>query len=258
MTDSSPFIYAHYSALLALLAVLLASCSSTPTSTIVDEHADYGSYPENYQTIAKDYLQSQQRTLPLNISTTKFLNTPDKYTYSHLGRQDRYGYRVCSLVSTADGRKKVSHFLLINNGKVVAHLHDTGFIKLSDRFCDVEMLLLDAHQQTHVAAELTPGAVAAAPAVASGKKDIKYLVCRANEEEIFFVFDAENNQLLDQRDGRVVTTFVVDKISDTFIIATANEDASRISINRVSGSMRYQHAGAESEGSCELDSRQKF
>jgi hypothetical protein len=89
------------------------------------------------------------------------------------------------------------------------------------------------------------------------KQGFKFIVCRSNGEERFFAFDAEKNQLLEQQDGRVVTTFVVELLSDTFITATADENP-RVSINRVSGTMRYKYNGIESEGSCELTSQPRF
>ena len=256
MSDSSMSTRVRY-ALLVLAAVLLTACASTPESATADKQADYGPFPDDYQSIAKAYLQAQPTVLPLNTSSAQFLNTPDKFIYSQMGRQDKYGYRVCTLVSTADGRKTVSNFLLINNDKVIVYLHDTGLIKLSDKFCNVQMLLLDGHQQPPVTAEATPVVVAAVPEAAVDKQGFKYIICRAGGEERFFAFDAEKNRLLEQRDGRVVTTLVMEQLSDTFIVATG-ADNTRVSINRVSGTMRYQHAGTESEGSCELASRQKF
>jgi hypothetical protein len=268
VTDFSNFICVRRYGLLALLAVLLSACASTPDPTIIDEQADYGPFPQDYQAISKAYLQSQPRRVPLDISTAQFLNTPDKFTYSYsqLGRPDKYGYRVCTMVGTVSGRDTLANFLLINNGEVVAYLHDAGLIELSDEFCDVQTLLLDI-KQTAKTVEVAPVVVApvvmapvvmaVVPVAAVDTQGFKYLVCRANGAEIFFAFNAEKNQLLEQRDGRVVTTLVMEQLSDSFIIATAAEDT-RVSINRVSGAMRYRHAGIESEGKCELASRQQF
>jgi hypothetical protein len=236
--------------------MLLTACSSIPGPGDIDEQADYGPFPKDYQVITKVYLQSQPGILPLDMSTAKFLNTPDKFTYSQIGRSDKYGYRVCAMVTTVDGRDTSSNFLLINNDKVITHLHDTGLIRLSDGFCNVEMLMLGSTQTT-MTAEVAPVVVASVPVAAVDTQGFKYLVCRANGEEIFFAFNAEKNQLLEQRDGRVVTTLVMEQLSDSFIIATAAEDT-RVSINRVSGTMRYRHTGVESEGKCELASRQQF
>jgi hypothetical protein len=280
LTNSSLLTCTRRYVLLVLLAVLLSACASTYGPPIINEHADYGPIPEDYQAITKGYLQSKPRRSPLDVSTTQFLNTPDKFTYTKLGREDTYGYRVCARVSTANGRETLSQFLLINNGKVVEHFHDSGLIRLSDKYCNMPMLLFGIKSEA-MAAEVAPVAapveapvvapgvapvvtpkvapvvVAPVPVTAVDKQDFKFIVCRANGEEKFFAFSAEKNQLLEQRDGRVVTTFVVEQFSDTFITATAAENT-RVSINRVSGTMRYQHTGIESEGSCELASQQRF
>jgi hypothetical protein len=52
-------------------------------------------------------------------------------------------------------------------------------------------------------------------------------------------------------------TGTIEQLSDTFIVATGDDNA-RVSINRISGTMRYRHAGEESEGHCTLTSKQKF
>lgn len=256
LADFSTFICIRCHGLLVLFAMLLTACASIPGQGLVDEHADYGPFPEDYQSIATAYLQSQPGILPLDMSTAKFLNTPDKFTYSQIGRSDKYGYRVCAMVTTVDGRETSSNFLLINNDKVITYLHDTGLIRLSDGFCNVEMLMLGSRQTT-MSAEVTPAVEAAVPAAVVNDHGFKYIVCRAGDKEIFFAFNAEKNQLLEQQDGRVVTTLVMEQLSDSFIIATAAEDT-RVSINRVSGAMRYRLTGVESEGRCELASRQQF
>ena len=245
LTDSSPFTCVCR-ALLVMVTVLLTACTTVPTAE--DEHADYGPFPEDYQAIAKAHIQAQPTRLPLDISTARFLNTPNKFIYSQLGRQNKYGYRVCLLVNPADSRQTQSNFLLINNNKVTTHLHDSGLIGLSDEFCNVQMLTLDTNQAA---------VAAAAPVAAVDIHGFKYIVCRTNGEEKFFAFNAEKHQLLEQRDGYVVTTLAMEQLSDTFIVATVANNT-RISINRITGTMRYQHAGTESAGSCELTSQQKF
>ena len=251
LTDSSPFTCVCR-ALLVMVAVLLTACTTVPTTE--DEHADYGPFPEDYQAIAKAYIQDQPTRLPLDTSTARFLNAPNKFIYNQLGRQNIYGYRVCLLVNTADSRQTQSNFLLIKDNKVITHLHDSGLIGLSDKFCNVQMLTLDTNQAAVAAAATV---AAAAPVAAVDIHGFKYIVCRSNGEEKFFAFNAEKHQLLEERDGHVVTTLAMEQLSDTFIVATVANNI-RISINRVSGTMRYQHAGTESAGSCELTSQQKF
>jgi len=233
-------------------------------------NVDYGPFPENYQELVKAYLQTQPTISPLDLSTARFLNTPNEFIYTQLGRADKYGYRVCVLVSTVDSRDTRSNFLLINNDQVIKHLHDSGLIRLSDDFCDVQMLALDSKASGAVT-EVVPAAVVVAPDAAVVAPEVvvlapvatvdthgfKYIVCSANGEERFFAFNAEKHQLLEERAGRVVITLALEQLSDTFIVATGNDNA-RIAINRISGTMLYQHAGSESEGSCELTSRQMF
>ena len=247
MTHSSPFIYIRFT-LLALLAVLLTACASTRAPTDV-ENADYGPYPEDYQKIAIAHFKTLTRRKALDSSKAQFLNAPNKFIYTQFGRPDKYGYRVCVLVSAQGGREMKSNFLLIKNDQVVKHLYDSGMVKLPDEFCNLQMSATNTKTAV-IAAE-------AAPEAAVDMRGFKYIVCRANGNEIFFAFNAEKHQLQEERDGRVVTTLAMEQLSDTFIIATGENNA-RVSINRVSGTMFYQSAGTESEGSCELTSRQKF
>lgn len=247
LTHSSPCIYILFT-LLALLAVLLTACASARAPTDV-ENADYGPYPEDYQKIAIAHFKTLTPRKALDSSKAQFLNTPNKFIYTQFGRPDKYGYRVCVLVSAQGGREMKSNFLLIRNNQVVEHLYDSGMVRLPDVFCDLQKLAPETKTAV-IAAEVAPDA-------AVDIRGFKYIVCRANGNEIFFAFNAEKHQLLEERDGRVVTTLAMEQLSDTFIIA-AGEDNTRVSINRVSGTMLYLHAGTESEGSCELTSRQKF
>ena len=133
----------------------------------------------------------------------------------------------------------------MNDGKVTAHLHDSGLLSLSDKFCNVEQLALESRATGS-------NAIAAAPA-ANG---LKYITCNANNEEIFFAFNPQKEQLIQQANGKNVAQFNVTEQSDTFIVAESN--AHRISINRVSGTLVHSHNGTETQASCALKNQQQF
>ncbi len=128
----TPVARARY-ALYGVLAVLLSACASG-TSPDKAYEVDYGPYPESYQKIVTAYLEANPSWPALDPAKVHFLNRPDQYISRPFGRQDVYGYRVCALVTTADGRDTKANFFLINNNRVVKHLHDTGLVKLPDKF----------------------------------------------------------------------------------------------------------------------------
>ena len=75
-------------------------------------------------------------------------------------------------------------------------------------------------------------------------------------DEVFFAFNPEKQQPIQQADGNTVAQFDITDLTDTFIVA--EKEAHRISINRGSGTLIHRHQDNESTASCELSSQQKF
>ncbi|MFK8068054.1 MAG: hypothetical protein AB8D52_07405 [Gammaproteobacteria bacterium] len=232
-----------------LLFTLIAACSSTSKQVVVSG-ADYGDFPQNYQQTVKSYLTEISSQQSHDPSSARFLNTPDKFTYDQLGRDDQFGYRVCALIRTSDGRNTKSHFFLINNDQVIQHLQDLGLLSLSDDYCDVE--LLTASLSTNNEAEVSE----VPEKTTTSNPGIKYLVCDIEGDDMFFAYNPKSQQLQEEQDGSVVSTLVMSESTDTFIVAEGED--TRVAINRVSGSMVYVKEGIKSKGNCELTRKQKF
>ena len=228
-----------------VFALLLTACASTPDPEEA-ANADYGPYPENYEEVVMTYLEANPDDV-LDPTITRFLNKPNKFATDY--RKPKYGYRVCALVSTRDGAGMKSNFFLVNNGQVIEHFHDSGLLRLSSDFCNLHMLAVEKNAVAPIAevpVETTPVDV----------KGFKYLVCNLEGKERFFAFSPEKRELHEQDEGDVVRTFALDNLSDTFIVASEGGD--RMSVNRISGTMRYVSNGADTTGSCELSNKQKF
>lgn len=225
---------------------LLSACATTSNPSSAGS-VSFGEQPENYQEIVKEFLKQQPARTPLNLDKIEFLNEPNKFIFDQFS-QEKFGYRVCSLVHTDDARGLRAYFFLINNGKVIQHLHDSGIISLSDKFCNIEMLALERKV-------VAPTVVLAQQQVVD-ENGFKYITCQTATKEVFFAFNSEKNQLIQQHDGQTIAQFDITELNDTFIVAEAK--GHRISINRVSGSLLHQTNGTEHQASCELTSQAKF
>jgi hypothetical protein len=225
---------------------LLSACATTPSPSTAGS-VSFGDQPNDYKNIITAYLKNKPTRRPLNLENMEFLNEPNKFIFEQLN-QEKFGYRVCVLINTQDARDLRSHFFLINNGKVSQHLHDSGLIPLSSKFCDVKMLALESR--------LAAAPVAAAEVV--DENGFKYITCNTSSgKEVFFALNADKHQLLQQHDGQLVASFDITDLTDTFIVAEAGQD-DRISINRVSGTLLHQQNGSEHQAHCELSSKQQF
>ncbi|MFT7235835.1 MAG: hypothetical protein ACI9QV_001421 [Methylophagaceae bacterium] len=224
---------------------LLSACATTSSPSSVGS-VNFGENPENYQEVVKEFLKKQPARTPLNLDKIEFLNVPNKFIFDQFS-QEKFGYRACTLVHTDDARGLRAHFFLINNGEVVQHLHDSGIVTLSDKFCNIEMLALEKRASMPAVA---------APQEIVDENGFKYITCQTVTKEVFFAFNSAKNQLIQQHDGQTIAQFDITKISDTFIVAEA--EGHRISINRVSGSLLHQTNETEHQASCELTSQGKF
>ena len=97
--------------------------------------ASYGVYPENYQIILQDFLKTKFKDS--SKVKVEFVSKPEKLSVSTM-RDEFNGYRVClSIFDEGDTKNKTykNHFFLINNGKVITHLYDSGLLKLPFELC---------------------------------------------------------------------------------------------------------------------------
>jgi hypothetical protein len=178
------------------------------------------------------------------LERIEFLNEPNKFIYKQF-TQEKFGYRVCALINTQTSMGLRGHFFLVNNNKVTEHLYDLGLLRLSKELCDVDMLASEIRMtKTAVTAEVVD------------ENGFKYISCQGNDNEAFFAFNSKKRQLLKQHDGKQVAIFNIEQLTDTYIVATSAD--SRISINRISGTMLEQTNDIESQAVCELSSKQRF
>jgi hypothetical protein len=229
---------------------LISACATISNPSSAGD-VSFGEQPENYKEIIAKFLKKKPTRTPLDIDNIEFLNEPNKFIFDQL-TQEKFGYRACALIATQNARETRdfrslrAHFFLINNGKVVHHMHDSGIVSLSDKFCNVQVLALESR--------------AAAPAVTQqdivDEHGFKYITCQTASKEVFFAFNPDKQQLIQQHDGKTIAQFDITELTDTFIVAEAAEH--RISINRASGSLLHQHNGSEAQASCELTSQRKF
>lgn len=236
--------------LLILSMGLISACATTSNSSSAGD-VSFGEQPENYKEIVAEFLKKKPTRTPLDIDNIEFLNEPNKFIFDQL-IQEQFGYRACALVATQnakqsrDFRSLRAHFFLINNGKVIQHLHDSGIVSLSDKFCNVQMLAQESRiANAHLAA-----------AEVVDEHGFKYITCQTSSKEVFFAFNSDKQQLIQQHDGETVAQFDITELTDTYIVAEAPEH--RISINRASGTLLHQHNGTEHQASCELSSQRKF
>jgi hypothetical protein len=233
---------------------LISACATTPTPSSAG-NVSFGEYPENYQEIVKDFLKKNatKSRSPVDLNSIEFLNEPNKFIFEPMQfSSEKFGYRACALVGKQNARQArtlsslKAHFFLINDGKVIQHLQDSGLIALSAKFCEVQLLAQ--------AKRLTSPAVAQQEIV--DEHGFKYITCQATNKEVFFAFNPEKHQLIQQHDAKTIAQFDITELTDTFIVAES--DGHRISINRASGTLLHQHGGNESQASCELTTQRKF
>jgi hypothetical protein len=221
----------------------LSACvtNSKPSSA---NNVSFGEQPADYKSIVKTYLEKNPEKIPLDLERIDFLNEPNKFIYETF-TQEKFGYRVCTMINTKSARGLRAHFFLVNNGKVIKHLQDLGLVPLSKDICDIDVLSSNSRMAK---AAVVPEVV--------DENGFKYITCQVNDNETFFAFNSEKRQLLKQYDGKQLAVFDIEQLTDTYIVATSAD--SRISINRVSGTMLDQTNGIETQALCELSSKQRF
>lgn len=109
--------------ILTIICAGLASCVSAPTAEQM-QNADYGNYPDNYETIIKSYMS---RLLKDPVSATYDCGSANKgWAGGGLSGPIQYGYGVSCYINAKNsfggyvGAKKYN--FLIRNGQVVYNM----------------------------------------------------------------------------------------------------------------------------------------
>ena len=108
---------------LALLAVTLGGCDTSPPTKEQMASVDYGPKPDNYQDIIRDYLRNRMTDPTAGIIDFKAGPT-HMYQKAAALRDVQYGWAVCAMVNDKNTLGAYTGFYpavyFIRNGKVVA------------------------------------------------------------------------------------------------------------------------------------------
>jgi len=113
---------------------MLAGCATAPSSQELLE-ADYGSYPENYEEIIKNYMSNVLKD-PMTAEF-RFDKVPQKLWIGGLFTKRQFGYGTCASINAKNafggyvGFRR--YFFLINDSTVVEY-RDTS--EMSKNPCD--------------------------------------------------------------------------------------------------------------------------
>jgi hypothetical protein len=110
-------------AAISIAVTLLAGCRSQPLSREELAALDYGSRPEGYEKIVRNYLRT--RLMEPDFALIEFKAGPKPlYQKESVLRNRQYGWAVCVLINDKDRRGAYEGFypmvLYIREGKVVA------------------------------------------------------------------------------------------------------------------------------------------
>jgi hypothetical protein len=116
--------------------LLVSACSTLPTPS-QEETADYGSYPDNYQNVAKAYLMKELRD-PSTIEIGE-ITRPKKQWIGDKFTGVKYGYLVCAKVNSKNLLGKMTGYrsdaVLIRDGVVIDHVQN-GELFSGIKLCD--------------------------------------------------------------------------------------------------------------------------
>ena len=263
----------HKKIIILLLGVYLGGCSKgiIPMSgSIMPERnnttfspEDYGKYPDNYQKILKNFLQ--EKITNHSDAKVDFINKPSQMVINQLG-DDYIGYRVCLSVN-ARNQKLIytgykTHLFVINNGKVVLHLFDSGLLKIPFDLCverdESRSIYLDDIPDKREELTIDEMDKIDTNEQKSEKRLIKdvYILCAFDDTERTFVFN-EDKKLLSESIGINEIEFNNIKFSTTHILGSKADE--EILINRVSGSATSTKSKTSIKtGFCELLNSKKF
>ena len=108
---------------LALMAVMLGGCDTSPPSKELRESVNYGPKPDDYQQIIRDYLRN--RLTDPTAAIIDFKAGPTQfYQKDAVLRDVQFGWAVCTMVNDKNTYGAFTGFYpavyFIRNGKVVA------------------------------------------------------------------------------------------------------------------------------------------
>nr|WP_136251290.1 hypothetical protein [Ningiella ruwaisensis] len=119
-----------------VMAFGLFACSTLP-SPKQEEAADYGPYPNDYETIAKNYLKTELRD-PATIQFGE-VSKPEKKWIGDKFTGVKYGYLVCVQVNSKNLLGKMTGFrsdaVLIRDGVVIDYV-DEGELFSGMKLCN--------------------------------------------------------------------------------------------------------------------------
>ena len=230
-----------------------------------DPSVSYGVYPENYQIILQNFLKTKFKDS--SKVKVEFVSKPEKLSVSTM-RDEFNGYRVClSIFDEGDTKNKTykNHFFLINNGKVITHLYDSGLLKLPFELCvsraNTKNRYLDdineIPEPTSIEEMDDPSIVKPRGKIEEYQKP-KYNIfisCSIKESEYTYVFNEFNN-ILYESIGIDQLHYESVEFSDTHILARSGPK--ELLINRVSGTMYITNGEIKEKGLCKLLDKTKF
>ena len=222
-------------------------------------NVSYGTPPDNYQKVLKDYLINNLD----NYKTAKveFINEPAKSSIDHLG--DTYsGFRVCLSINEQRGDYYIgykNHFFMINNNNVSLHLFDSGLLTIPFEYCvtrdttkeifiddipeDKQDIMVDKMDDIKIVKkEESP--------ILLGNT---YIVCKFDDNQQTYVFNEQKNTF------KVVKKLEESNFSVNFneVYIVATRPNAELSINRVTGNATFLSESMK-QGQCELTDKTKF
>ncbi len=248
------------------LISLVSACSKIPAPSLISpsqnnniQSVNYGTSPDNYQKILKDYLVKNLRNY--KTARVEFINEPAKSTINHLG--DTYsGYRICLSINEQRGDYYIgyrNHYFMINNGKVSLHLFDSGLLTIPFEYC----VTRDSSREIFIddiPEDKQDIMVEKMDDVKIVKRDDDkimtgntYIVCKFEGNQTTYVFNEKKNtfKLIEKLNESNYSV----NFNEAYIVASlANTE---LSINRVTGQATSTDDSIK-QGQCELTDKTKF
>ena len=229
-----------------------------------DPSASYGVYPENYQIILQNFLKTKYKDS--SKVKVEFVSKPEKLAVSTM-MDEVYGYRVCLSIYDENETKKKgykNHFFLINNGKIITHLFDSGLLRIPFELCVSRTSTHKYLDEINEIPEPTSIEKMDDPSIVKPREKIEeyqkpksniFISCVIKESEYTYVFNEFNN-IFYESIGIDQLHYESVEFSDTHILATSGPK--ELLINRVSGTMYITNGEIKEKGACKLLDKTKF
>ena len=250
----------------ALLVLVISSCGKITAPSIISpslsnefQKVDYGSTPDNYQKILKDYLIKNLNNY--KSAKLEFINEPAKLTIDHLG-ETYPGYRVCLSINEQRNGMYIgyrNHFFMLSGNNVSLHLYDSGLLTIPFEYCvtrdtSKEIFIDDIpdNREEIMVEKMDEIKIAKKEQRAYTLGNV-YISCRFNDFESTYVFNESNNsfKLIDKLNETIYKV----NFNEAFIIASLADI--ELSINRVTGQATLLNENIR-KGSCKLTDRTRF